>query len=301
VNSNPFQNLDELDAALTREGLDPDALVEGVNHLREHLERYARLETALLGHVTVSVPRHLLEEGTADGVDPVEALAHRERERLGLTGNDAGFLMGRLDREGLKVARVGFLTGTPVLGFFLFDHDAGPILAVDETLGPDEQDFVFARLYGNFLMDNDPYQIRVASRDVASTDERAARAVRFAAAFLIDREELDRYLTAIPWSPGDPLTDAILGQLHAYFGVNPQTLLARLYSLGYVDTYDATMLAGDTGIEAEDPGLRLPERFVRLALEAYARDSLTLEDLAEHLETDTVSAERLADRFRLES
>jgi len=301
VNSNPFQNLDELDAALTREGLDPDAFVNEVNHLVEHLERYARLETALLGHVTVSVPRHLLEEGTADGVDPVEVLAHRERERLELTGNDPGFLMGRLDREGLKVVRANFLAGTPVVGFFLFDHDAGPILVVDETLGPEEQDFVFARLYGYFLMDNDPYQIRVASRDVPSTDDRAARAVRFAAAFLIDREELDRYLTAIPWSPGDPLTDVILGQLHAYFGVSPRTLVARLFSLGYVDAYDVPMLPGETGIETGDPGLRFPERFVRLALEAYARDSLTLEELAEHLETDTTSAERLADRFRLES
>ena len=46
-----LQNLDELEAALTREGLDPDAFLDEVNDLREHLQRYARLEIALLDHV----------------------------------------------------------------------------------------------------------------------------------------------------------------------------------------------------------------------------------------------------------
>ncbi len=304
-----LQNLDELEAALTREGLDPDAFLDEVSDLREHFQRYARLEIALLDHVTVSVPRHLLEEKPANGVDPVEALARRERERLGLSGNEAGFLMVRLDREGLKVARANFLAGTPVLGFFLFDQDAGPILVVDETLGPEEQDFAIARLYGNYLMDNDPYEIRVASREVQSTEDRAARAVRFAAAFLVDRKELDRYLTAISWTPGEPLTSEVQGQLQAYFGVSRQTLVARLFSLGYLDTYEVFGQTEDAGTgpradadaDAELPGLRFPERFIRLALEAYARESLTLEELAEYLDTDASSAERLADRFRLES
>lgn len=303
MNQSPLQNLDELEAALTRAGLDPETFLDQVSDLRDHLTRYSDLETALLGHVTVAVPRHLLEEEGPEGLDPVESLASRERERLELSGNDAGFLMTQLDREGLKVARTSFLAGSVILGFFLFDHDAGPILVFDDTLGPEERDFVLARLYGNYLMDNDPYQIRLASREVRSTDDRAARAVRFAAAFLINREELDRYLKAIDWNQGDSLTREVLDQLQAYFGVSRQTLVARLFSLGYVHSFDAPELVGqaEAGPEIESQGLRLSERFIRLALEAHAREILSLEDLAVHLETDVAAAERLADRFRLES
>jgi hypothetical protein len=208
MTAEPLQNLDQLEEALLQAGLDPVSHRRLLEQVRGHLGRYARLEAELLGHVSIPVPRHLL--GTpppGESRAAVEDLAHRERERLEIAQGTTDTLLARLDREGLKVYRAPFPPESPLSGFFLFDRDVGPVLVVDENLKTHDADLVLARLYGHYLMDNDPYEIRLAMQEPTFSGAAAERAREFAGAFLIDKEDLDRYLGGLAWRPGDPLTD----------------------------------------------------------------------------------------------
>jgi len=303
-----LQRLGDLESALERERIDPAPFAAALARIRAHLETYAKLETELLGHATVTYPRHLVEGAE---VESLEDLADRERRRLELDRHETG-LMEVLDREGLKVYRVHFPAGAGLEGLFLFDPDIGPVLVVDAGLPRRDADLVFARLYGIFLLDTDPYRIRLARPAGADTDRQAERGFEFAAALLVGRRPLLAYLTALGWSEGQPVTSGAVEQMAVYFDVRPRTILARILTLGLpvaglAESLQAEGPAGAAGsggppapAQPAAPETVLPERFVRLALEAHARGALSLARLARALETDEVGAQRLAARFRLE-
>jgi len=304
-----LQSLNDLEAAFGRERIDPAPFAAVLERVRAHVRLYAKLEKDLVGAVTVTYPAHLLE---GIEVDSVEALADRERRRLELDRHETTDLMELLDREGLKVVRVRFPEGSPLEGFFLFDPETGPVFVVDAALERRAADMVFARLYGYFLLDTDPYQIRLARRAGDATDPSAERSFEFAAALLVSRMALRAYLVASGWSEGQAVGPEQVEQLAVYFDVSRRTILARVLSLGIpVADLPASLEEGDaasapaegaapeTGSPETSTQVVLPERFVRLALEAHSRGRLPVADLARALDTDTEGATRLAARFQL--
>ncbi len=304
-----LQNLDDLDAALTEAGLDPVAHRGVLGHIRAYARRYAHLETELLGHVWLSIPAHLIQDPATIPEDPLaaaETAAERERTRMGLAGHEAGDMMDLLEHEGLKVYRPEFPADSALEGLFLFDAEVGPLLVVERTLEPLDADYVFARLYAHYLLDNDPYCIHLALRRTENgTPPADLRAHAFAAAFLVSRQGLTEYLEASGRKPGSPMDAALIEQLAVYFEVGHRTLLARLLALGALQP-DAVPPLMESLRGAVDPAnLRhapatVGERFSRLALEANARDLLDLDTLAEYLETDRETAEGLIARFQVE-
>jgi Zn-dependent peptidase ImmA (M78 family) len=321
-----LQNLDQLEEAMAREGLEASIYAGVLERLRAFCGRYAALERALIGDVPVSFPAYLL--GLKLPEDPLaagEEIARRERERLAPGTGEAGDPGALLDREGLKVYRPSLPATGDLEGFFLFDSQVGPVLVVDGGLAPGDAAFVFARLHAHFLFDNDPYCIRFVRRgDGVSPDAVQMRSRSFAGALLVNREGLEEYLHALGHPAGQPITDEIARQLLVYFEVGTRALLERLLALGHLQAADlpAMITALETrgfaaepeaaepetaGREAAGPEAArsptpsaIPERFLRLALEAHAREQLTLQQLAEHLETDASTAQMLAARFRLE-
>jgi Zn-dependent peptidase ImmA (M78 family) len=293
----PATGLADLEAALEQHALDPGIYEDLLVRIRHWAKRYAALERRLLGAVSFPVPEHLLEDLGVE-TNP-ETLADRERRRLEVDHHDLD-LMTRLDRHGLKVARFRFPEHGDLEGIFLFDAGTGPLLVVDARLEESAADLVFARLYGHFLMDNDPYEIRFARRTVAGEDESGTRAYEFAAALLVGRAELDAYLAAMGWKPGEPLPREAPAQLVVYFDVTLRMILARLLAAGYLEVGELPADLPDDRRSPESVTTDLPERFVRLALEAHARKFLTLPELARALDTDIAGARRLAGRFRLE-
>ncbi len=299
-----LQNLDQIPQAMVRHGLDPERHAELLVHVRDFFRRYADLERRLLGEVWVTYPAHLLEGlPTDDPMQAGETLARRERARLHLGDGESGDLMTLLDREGLKVYRPLFPQDTPLEGIFLFDAEAGPSLIVNGLLAPLEADFVFSRLYAHYLIDNDPYSIHLLVRgeEPSAVD---LRAQAFAAAFLIPAEGLATYLKALHWTPDSVVDAGIAVQLAAYFEVGFRTLFARLLSLNLVGPDDVSPLlialeSAGGPVVAERPENAIPERFVRLALEAHARKLFDVHALALYLETDLAATRRLAGRFQL--
>jgi len=290
--------LSDLESALEQSGVKAKTHRALLERVRTFLKRYADLERELLGGIQIAVPRHLLDEHETETDRPqdvVERLAFRERKRLDLTGIGERDVMTVLDREELKVYRPPFPSGTDLLGFFVFDENVGPAFVVDGQLPPQRANAVFAQLYGHYLLDHDPYEIRVA-RPV-SDSARSLRARHFAVAFLIDPEELGSYLKGLRWKVGDPITLAFLEHLSVYFEVDTETVVARLLSLGLWTAEDVSQLDLAVPERGPLPEMAVPDRFVRLALEAHARGQLTDQELALHLETDVENALGLAGQF----
>jgi Zn-dependent peptidase ImmA (M78 family) len=304
MNETLLQNLDQLPEAMIRQGLDPERHAELLVQVRDFFRRYADLERRLLGEVWVMYPAHLLEALPAeDALKAGEELARRERARLHLGDGESGDLMTLLDREGLKVYRPLFPDDTPLEGIFLFDAEVGPSLIVNGRLAPLEADFVFSRLYAHYLIDNDPYSIHLLVRG-GEPSVADLRAQSFAAAFLIPAEGLATYLKALNWTPDSVVDAGTATQLAAYFEVGYRTLFARLLSLNLIRADEVSPLlivlesAGGPAV-AERPENAIPERFVRLALEAHARKLFDVHVLALYLETDLAATRRLAGRFQL--
>ena len=304
-----LQNLDDLADAFRAETVDPETHGEVLVAIRDFATRYAHLEKLSLGHVFLPIPVHLLEEGDSLPEDPLEiaeVVAERERQRLGIGDREAGDVMRLLDRESLKVYRPRFPERSPVEGIFLFDRDVGPLLVVNGNLGALDADFLLARLYGHYLLDNDPYRIRIAVERGTNGSTVPLRANAFASAFLVGREGLARYLEAAGWREGDALSAELVEQLALYFEVGYRTLLTRLLAKGTIPAGRVPELLHALR-NARDPELSqrgtsaVPERFTRLALEAHARGDLTLKSLALYLETDAGGARALAARFSMDS
>jgi len=298
-----LQNLSQMEEALEREGFAPEPLAPLLHRVREHLARYTRLERELAGGVGVSLPLHLLEE--EEPVEPerrARLVAARERDRLELGEGPVGGMRILLEREGLKVYLPPFPAGSGLRGFCLFDEEAGPVFVADGDLDPDQLDFVLAQLYGHFLLDHDPYSIRLVREDPDTADPAASRARLFGTLFLVSPEGLARYLVALGWKQGETLPAATVRELALFFEMAPERFLERLDELGF-----PSLPALEREGESPDPP-RVPaqsieagavsERFLRLALEAHARGLLDEAELARHLETDRRGARRLAARFR---
>ena|GEM_PF-1140119 len=302
----PLQNLSDLEAALATAGVDVPSHGAICGKIRTFFRRYTDLERLLLSEVPLHFPSHLLDSGLpTDPLEAGEVLADRERERLELGDHEVGGLYDLLDRQGLKLYRPPFPEGSPVEGLFLFDREAGPAFILDGRLPATAADHALARLYGHFLVDNDPYRIRVLVSGRPAAEPAALRAEAFATAFLVSRAGIEDYLKALGVRAGAVLEADTARHLAVYFEVDSRTLTSRLLGLGYLaaDRVEAFLAELDENPPpAVSPleGDAIPERFVRLALEAHARGAFDLEALARHLETDLDGAEELAGRFVLE-
>ena len=297
MNPTSLTRLGDLEAALQRAGLKSETFEELLERVRAFLSRYAELERELLGGIQISVPRHLLDADDMERPENVvERLADRERARLDLAGIGERDVMSMLDREELKVYRPLFPQGAGLQGFFVFDEAVGPAFVVDARLPRTTANAVFAQLYGHYLLDLDPYEIQLVRTKSGSA--RSLRARHFAVAFLIAPEELGSYLKGMGWKTGNPVTRDFLEQLSVYFEVDAATVAARLLSVGLLSAEDVAELDLPIPEPNPDPQMAVPERFVRLALEAHARRLLTDKELARYLETDVHDALRLAGQFQ---
>lgn len=281
---------------------------------------YAFLERLVQGQILCELPVHIdrVLAGLVDPQDEGERLASQEAGLLDWTPESADILVDALDEIGVKVLcrddpDDGSPRTGPRLGAFTFEGDAGPAILVGASPHTPEAAFIAAHQLGHLTADIDPYRPRLCRWDARSFANLSGRmeevrADRFARALLMPRDafiEAVRVLGECPAEGADPRAE----QLAALFGVPPAIAIRRLADLGQPPVGSAGPIEESARQSVADPvgqtedqsaaeplvSLTLPERFVNLALAAYAAHVLDVEGLARFLRITPAEALQMAD------
>jgi Zn-dependent peptidase ImmA (M78 family) len=183
---------------------------------------------------------------------------------------------------------------------FVYTDELGGCIAVNANHPEDKRRMTLVHDYWHFLTERFRPDITLdGTQRRLSHVERAAEA--FARNFLMPATGLTRRFQAMKRTKDGPMTPADLLALAAMYGVSFQALCWRLEELGLLPagTWEALK---DRGFQVQKaraivgiPELTpvrsvLPLRYEALAVEAYEKELLTMEELAQYLQTDIVGA-----------
>lgn len=277
-----------------------DGVAESDTRRFEQLSRwYLELET-----ITGAPVRRRYPEPYDVSDTPLEraalAAVVAERNRLGLGDGPIGDIWHLLEADvGLRVFAFPMAHGRTA-GMFLFTDELGGCIAVNANHSAERQRWTAAREYGHFLtrrfqadIARLPATNRLRERDRFA--DAFARQLLLPAAGLIRRFDAIRRAKGAPFSPGDLL------QLANQFGVSAPAVTWRLEELRLLPagTWERLQDASVRQPDAERPGsppaprpgpVRLPLRYVLLAVQAFTAGLLSEGQLADRLLTDRVGA-----------
>lgn len=280
-----------------------------LSNLEQRLDIQARSMTA--AHYPLSSPR-----GRYEAVEQGEKTALEERRRLGLGDAPIDDLAELLEEEGVRTAWIEL--PEDVSGLSILDPSVGLFIVVNSIHHWYRRRFSYAHEYAHVLFDRD----RLGAISVASErdDLREVRANAFAAAFLLPRSGVERFIENLgkgrpsrsraqvfdeadvlrveersgPGTQVLQLYDVV--QLAHHFGVSRMSVLYRLLNLSLASSSDFERLKEQEeagcgrelylalGLE-EPPHQRarheFRSRFLGLALEAYRREEITRGKLRE--------------------
>jgi Zn-dependent peptidase ImmA (M78 family) len=256
-------------------------------------DHFARLESLVQGDVTFELPTHVTSDPsllTGSAIEQGRRLAGLERKRLRLGQDPLDDLEALVDGMGMKVLAVPMPLESDVAGGFFFKSEIGPCIMVNARLSPEERAFSVAHQYCHFLADFNPYTARVCARgEPVGGEPSEERATGFAEAFMLPLGSLDPFLN------GEKAigTGAVeLKALSIHYGVPVWVVAHRLRGIGF-DVADVSEEA--LWEAAEDVAFEphLPERLVRLALEARLRGLISPLRMSRLLRMERSVAERL--------
>lgn len=257
-------------------------------------DHFARLENLVHGEVTFELPTHVTNDPTllsGPSVEQGRKLAGLERERLCLGEDPLDDVEAIVDGMGMKILSVPMPVESDVAGGFFFKSGIGPCIMVNSRLSAEERGFSVAHQYCHFLADFNPYRPRVCIRGEPGGGEPSEeRATGFAEAFLLPAASLDLLMNG---ERGMGTGARELKALSIHFGVPLWVVAHRLRGIGL----DVPEVPDETPDETRrddvnaDP--HLPERLVRLALEARLRGLVTPLRMARLLRMEPPTAERL--------
>jgi len=254
--------------------------------------------------------------GTWEAVVQGEQLAHDERRRLGLGLAPLPDVAELLERQGVRTGLIEL--PEDVSGLTVEAEDLGVLVLVNRGESSLRRRFSFAHEYCHVLVDR-RRQSLVSARS-KRREHLEVRANAFAAAFLMPREAVVRFLQAhgkggprralveafdedgifqararsAPRSQDIHLVDVVL--LANYFGVSRAAACYRLKSLRIITEHQLRELlemdkAGSGSLferllgldtaEERDTGERLGRRFLEPAFEAYRRGAISRRKLYE--------------------
>jgi Zn-dependent peptidase ImmA (M78 family) len=233
---------------------------------------FAYLERVVAGEVSFELATYQvsdLAESALPSDDEGRNLARRERQRLCLGKDPIVGMKELLDAMAIKVFSRLLPEGSDIEGAFLFRSDVGPCIMVNSSQSPERQTLALAHQYCHFLADFDPYLPRVCVGGTFSeTDACEKRAWSFALEFLLPGDAL---LGLLGREEGDGVRTSELEALALYFGVAKSAVAEQLARLGLRAEQVEGELARETREVSSDRVARLPERFVRLAVEARSK------------------------------
>jgi Zn-dependent peptidase ImmA (M78 family) len=257
-------------------------------------DHFARLERLVQGEVAFELPTHVTDDPavlSGSALEQGARLAGLERERLRLGEDPLEDVEAIMDAMGMKVLAVPMPAGSDVAGGFFFNSEVGPCIMVNARLEADERAFSIAHQYGHFLADFNPYTPRVCMRGEPEREEPSEeRATGFAEAFMLPGGSLDLLMNGYRAMGTGPRE---VKALSIHYGVPVWVVAHRLRGIGFdvSDVQEDAESAPATEDAPADP--HLPERLVRLALEARLRGLISPLRMARLLRMEYSTAERL--------
>lgn len=275
-----------------------DALTQAVRAFQSVCEDYLWLETLL----DAPMPRYAYPEPySVEGLSPqaaAEEAAQAERSRLNLGFGPLTNLLDVLEDDvGLRVFVLP-LQEFRIAGLFYYTDRMGGCVLVNGTHPATRQTWSLAHEYAHFLADR--YREDVT---VLMDYERKPRAEQFAdgfaASFLMPAVGIRQRFRRIVQSRND-FTVADLCGLAEQYGVSVEAMTRRLESLGCVRRGmwerlsrkgEMTHVQAYLGMESRQAELQhLPERYRRLAVQAFEEEKITESELMRLLRCSRVEA-----------
>jgi len=286
-------------------GVETAEAAAAVERVRKMAVRYAELER--LHGIERSVGRlGMLEmyRATAAGAKVDPRLSGREaaltvRSVLGLGDAPALGLDERFEVEaGVRIFQPQL--GRSVAGLFLWSDELGPCIAVNRDHPHERRRWSLAHELGHFLRDREAGDIFPASGHTRS-DPSEVFADAFAAEFLLPQNGISKQVADRQRANGGRFTPPDIVALAHVYEVSFEAMTRRLEELGAIPkgTFERLLAHRFRPKEAQEklgliraksPIATLPQRYVTLALQAYAEELISEGDLAEYLETDRVEA-----------
>ncbi|HZT42301.1 MAG TPA: XRE family transcriptional regulator [Chthonomonadaceae bacterium] len=281
----------------------PDSVAEAVKIFQQACEDYLSLEALL----SAPMPRYAYPEpyssGGLNAQAAAEEVATMERSRLNLGQGPLANLLGVLENDvGLRV----FVLPLPefrIAGMFAYTDRLGGCVLVNGSHPPTRQHWSMAHEYAHFLTDR--YR---EDMTILFEYERKPRAEQFAdafaASFLMPAAGLRQRFRRVVQSRSD-FTVADLCLLADQYAVSVEAMTLRLESLGCIQAgtwghlssqgFESGRMRAHLGLKsAPAPSNQLPERYVRLAVQAFEEEKITESELMRLLRCRRVEAREIA-------
>ncbi len=281
-----------------------NTVAAAVNTFQRACEDYLALETLL----DAPMPRYQYPEPySRGGLSPqaaAEEVATMERSRLNLGQGPLPNLLEVLENDiGLRVF-VLTLGEFKIAGMFVYTDRLGGCVLVNGQHPPTRQNWSMAHEYAHFLADRFREDITILFKyERRPHSEQFADA--FAASFLMPAAGLRQRFRRIVQSRKD-FTVSSLCLLADQYSVSVEAMTRRLEGLGCVQNgtweglsaqgFESSRVRAHLGLNAP-PAVRqrLPERYVRLAVEAFEEERITESELMRLLHCSRVEAREIVD------
>ena len=226
-----------------------------------------------------------------------EKLATEERRRLNLGDEPIRDIFLLLETQGVRVVRIN-MENTSVDGAFIYSRDKGAFMLINSSQSKGRQILTAAHEYCHYLKDREKgYPVcQIITGGIEEHNKPIERIANlFAANFLMPETTVSK-LAGLYAKTRLEAEEVVY--LKRYFGVSYQAMLYRLKDLRFIrrpklqellKTDPATVeiaLFGFTEESMKDPE-RLPERYCKLAVQAYTQGKISFEKLAELLKVDS--------------
>jgi Zn-dependent peptidase ImmA (M78 family)/transcriptional regulator with XRE-family HTH domain len=283
-----------------------NAIEAAVKTFHQACEDYLSLESML----SAPMPRYTYPEpcgmGGLSAQAAADEVAMSERSRLSLGLGPLANVLEVLENDvGLRVFVLP-LSEFKIAGMFAYADRLGGCVLVNGTHPQSRQNWSMAHEYGHFLMDRFKEDVTILFEyERKPKSEQFADA--FAASFLMPAAGLRQRFRRVVQSRGD-FTVADLCLLADQYVVSVEAMTRRLESLGCMQAgtwdglrgqgFDSGRMRTHLGLEApQSQRHRLPERFVRLAVQAFEEEKITESELMRLLRCRRVEAREMVDRL----
>jgi Zn-dependent peptidase ImmA (M78 family)/transcriptional regulator with XRE-family HTH domain len=234
-----------------------------------------------------------------------EEIAAMERSRLGMGIGPIPDILDVLETDvGLRVFVLP-LGEFHIAGMFAFTDRLGGCVLVNGTHPATRQNWSMAHEYAHFLLDRYKEDVTVLAYERKPKNEQFADAL--AGSFLMPAAGLRQRFRRIVQSRKD-FTVADLCLLADQYSVSVEAMTRRLEAIGSLkrDTWDelagqgmdAAKVQRHLGLQAHrSRRVRLPERYVGLAVQAFEEERITESELMRLLRCSRVEAREIVDRL----